>query len=50
MSIIKDDTNKKPKEPLVITKQPPKKAKLGSPDVIGQAPLVPLAPRYIEAP
>ncbi len=34
MSTIKDDKNKKPKGPLVITKQSPKKSKLGSPDVI----------------
>ncbi len=34
MSTIKDDKNKKPKGPLVITKQSPKKAKLGSPDVL----------------
>ena len=33
MSTIKDDKNKKPKGPLVITKQSPKKAKLGSPDI-----------------
>ncbi len=33
MSTIKDDKNKKPKRPLVITKQSPKKAKLGSPDI-----------------
>jgi hypothetical protein len=31
MSTIKDDKNKKPKGTLVITKQSPKKAKLGSP-------------------
>ena len=35
MSTIKDDKNKKPnKGPLVITKQSPKKAKLGSPGVL----------------
>ena len=34
MSTIKDDKNKKPKGALVITKQSPKKAKLGSPYVI----------------
>ena len=34
MSTIKDDKNKKPKGPLVITKQSPKKAKLGSTDVL----------------
>ncbi len=34
MSTFKNDKNKKPKEHLVITKQSPKKAKLGSPDVI----------------
>ena len=34
MSTIKDDKNKKPKGPLVITKKSPKKAKLGSPDVL----------------
>ena len=33
MSTIKDDKNKSPKGPLVITKQSPKKAKLGSPDI-----------------
>ena len=33
MSTIKDVKNKKPKGPLVITKQSPKKAKLGSPDI-----------------
>ncbi len=33
MSTIKDDKNKKPKGPLVITKQSSKKAKLGSPDI-----------------
>ncbi len=33
MSTIKDDKSKKPKGPLVITKESPKKAKLGSPDV-----------------
>ncbi len=33
MSTIKDDKNKKRKGPLVITKQSPKKAKLGSPDI-----------------
>jgi hypothetical protein len=32
MSTIKDDKNKKPKGPLVLTKNSPKKAKLGSPD------------------
>jgi hypothetical protein len=30
MSSIKDDKNKKPKGPLLITKQSPKKVKLGS--------------------
>jgi len=34
MSTIEDDKYKKPKGPLVITKQSPKKAKLGSPDII----------------
>ena len=34
MSTIKDDKNKKPEGPLVITKQSPKKVKLGSPDFI----------------
>ena len=34
MSTIKDDKNKKPKEPLVITKRSPKKAKLVAPDII----------------
>ena len=34
MSTIKDNKNKKPKRPLVITKQSPKDAKLGSPNVI----------------
>ena len=34
MSAIKDDTNKRPKGPLAITKQSPKKSKLGSPDVL----------------
>ena len=33
MSTIQDDKNKKPKGPLVITKQSSKKAKLGSPDI-----------------
>jgi hypothetical protein len=33
MSTIKDDKKKQPKGPLVITKQSPKKAKLGSPDI-----------------
>ena len=33
MAAIKDDQNKKPKGPLVITKHSPKKANLGSPDV-----------------
>ena len=34
MATIKDDKNKKPIVPLVITKQSPKKTKLGSPDVL----------------
>jgi hypothetical protein len=34
MSTIKDDKNKQPKRPLIITKQSPKKTKLGSPDVL----------------
>ena len=34
MSTIKDDKNKKPNGPLVITKQSPKEGKLRSPDVI----------------
>ena len=34
MSTIKDDENTKPKRPLVITKHSPKKAKLGSPDIV----------------
>ncbi len=34
MSTVKDDNNKKSKGPFVITKQSPKKAKLGSPDVL----------------
>jgi hypothetical protein len=34
MSTIINDKNKKPKGPLVITKQSPKKENLGSPDVI----------------
>ena len=34
MSTVKDDKNKKPKGPRVITKHSPKKAKLGSSDVI----------------
>ena len=34
MSTLKDDKNKKLIRPLAITKQSPKKAKLGSPDVI----------------
>ena len=34
MSTIKDDKNKMPKEPLVITKQSPKQAKLGLSDII----------------
>ena len=33
MSTIKDDKNKSPKVPLVITIQSPKKAKHGSPDI-----------------
>ncbi len=33
MSTIKDDKIKKPKGPLVITKQSPKKAKFGSPNI-----------------
>ncbi len=33
MLTIKDDKNKKPNGPLVITKQSPKKAKLGSLDI-----------------
>ena len=33
MSTIKDDKHKKLKGPLVITKQSPKKAKLGSLDI-----------------
>ena len=33
MSTTKDDTTKQPKGPLVITKQSPKKAKLGSLDI-----------------
>ena len=33
MSTIKDDKKKQPKGPLVITKQSPKKAKLGSLDI-----------------
>ena len=33
MSTINDDLKKQPKGPLVITKQSPKKAKLGSPDI-----------------
>ncbi len=33
MSTIRDDKNKTPKGPLVITKQSPKKAKLGSSDI-----------------
>ena len=34
MSTIKDDKNKKPKGPLVITTLSPKKAKLGLPEVL----------------
>ena len=34
MSTIKDDKNKNPEGPLVITKQSPKIAKLRSPDII----------------
>jgi hypothetical protein len=34
ISTIKVDKNKKPKGLLVITEQSPKKAKLGSPDII----------------
>ena len=34
MSTIKEDKNKMPKGPLVITKQSPKKAKLVSLDII----------------
>ena len=33
MSTIKDDKKKKPKGPLDITKQSPKKTNLGSPDI-----------------
>ena len=34
MATLKDDNNKKPRGPLVITKQSPNKTKLGSPDII----------------
>ena len=34
MSTNMDDKNKNPKGPLIITKQSPKNAKLGSPDVM----------------